>query len=59
MTRRIRCLSSIALSTNILGRYAIVDVPAGPNKLSGAILVNGQVTSLGGESFYLVPIRWL
>jgi len=42
-------------TTNIFGRFTAVDIPAGPNRLTGVATVDGQVTSLGAESFFLVP----
>ena len=42
-------------STGIFGRFAIVDVPPGPNRIAGSILLDGKVTSLSSEIFYVVP----
>jgi hypothetical protein len=42
-------------TTNIFGRFTAVDIPAGPNRLTAVANVGGTVTSLGAESFYLVP----
>jgi len=42
-------------STNTLGRYAVIDVPAGWNRVAAAALLQGQVTSLGAHDIWLVP----
>ena len=42
-------------ATDMYGRFAIVDVPPGFNAISAAILKDGEITSLGKETFYLVP----
>ncbi|MEC8025131.1 MAG: hypothetical protein VX223_14475 [Myxococcota bacterium] len=42
-------------ATNIFGRYTAVDVPSGPNRLAALAQIDGVLTSLGSESFYLVP----
>ncbi len=42
--------------TDIFGRFTIVDVPQGWNRLAGVVKGgDGKVASLGSESFYLVP----
>jgi hypothetical protein len=41
--------------TDIFGRFAIVDIPAGANRIAGAILSGGAVQSLGAEDIYVVP----
>jgi hypothetical protein len=43
------------VATDIFGRFTIVDIPPGANRISAAIDVDGEITSLGGESFYIIP----
>ena len=42
-------------TTNILGRYAALDVPAGYNRIAGAARGDAEVVSVGGASVYVVP----
>jgi len=42
-------------TTNILGRYAALDIPAGWNTLAGAVRVQDEVVSVGAASVYVVP----
>jgi hypothetical protein len=42
-------------ATDIFGRFAIVDIPSGSNRIASSILVNGEVHSLGSEDIYVVP----
>ena len=42
-------------STNALGRYAVIDVPAGWNRVAAAALIDSKVTSLGAHDLWLVP----
>ena len=42
-------------TTNILGRYAALDVPAGQNRIAGVARLNGEVVSVGGAGVYVVP----
>ncbi|MFT7622634.1 MAG: hypothetical protein ACI9WU_001807 [Myxococcota bacterium] len=41
--------------TDIFGRFTIVDVPPGANRVAAAINLDGTVTSLGAEDAYVVP----
>lgn len=41
--------------TDTIGRFAAVDVPPGPNRLSAMAKVDGTVKSLGGFDVYVVP----
>jgi hypothetical protein len=42
-------------TTNILGRYAALDVPAGDNRIAGVGRIDAEVVSVGGASVYVVP----
>ena len=42
-------------TTDILGRFAALDVPAGWNKIGGAARVDGQVVSIGAVGVYVIP----
>lgn len=42
-------------STDILGRFAALDVPAGWNRMAGAARVDGQVVSVGSTPVYVIP----
>ena len=42
-------------TTDILGRFAALDVPAGWNRIAGAARVDGQVVTVGGAPVYVVP----
>lgn len=42
-------------STDILGRFAALDVPAGWNRMAGAARVDGQVVSVGSTAVYVIP----
>ncbi len=42
-------------TTDILGRFAALDVPAGWNKMGGAARVDGQVVSIGAVGVYVIP----
>ncbi|MGB0590364.1 MAG: hypothetical protein ACPGU1_11850 [Myxococcota bacterium] len=42
-------------TTNILGRYAALDVPAGYNQIAGVARDDAEVVSVGGASVYVVP----
>lgn len=42
-------------TTDILGRFAALDVPAGWNRIAGAARVDGQVVTVGGVPVYVVP----
>ncbi|MGM0575102.1 MAG: hypothetical protein ACQEXJ_05160 [Myxococcota bacterium] len=43
------------LVTNILGRFAALNVEPGWNVIAGSIRVGGEVVSLGSERVYVVP----
>jgi hypothetical protein len=42
-------------ATDMFGRFAIVDIKAGSNRIVSAILVDGELQSLGSEDIYVVP----
>lgn len=42
-------------ATDVLGRYAAVDVPAGPNRVAVAGTFDGKLTPLGGLDVYVIP----
>jgi len=42
-------------TTDILGRFAALDVPAGWNRIAGAARVDGQLVTVGGVPVYVVP----
>jgi hypothetical protein len=42
-------------TTDILGRFAALDVPAGWNRMAGAARVDGQVVSVGSTAVYVIP----
>ena len=42
-------------TTNILGRFAALDVPAGMNRIAGVARLNDEVVSVGGAGVYVVP----
>lgn len=42
-------------TTDILGRFAALDVPAGWNRIAGAARVDGQVVTIGGVPVYVAP----
>ena len=42
-------------ATDMFGRFAIVDIPSGSNRIASSILVNGELHSLGSEDIYVVP----
>lgn len=42
-------------TTDILGRFAALDVPSGWNRIAGAARVDGQVVTVGGVPVYVVP----
>jgi hypothetical protein len=42
-------------TTNILGRYAALDVPAGYNHIAGVARSDTEVVSVGGAGVYVVP----
>jgi len=43
------------VTTNILGRFAALDVPAGWNTVAGSARVGGEVVSVGAQRVYVVP----
>jgi hypothetical protein len=45
----------MATGTDVVGRYAAVDVPPGANRLAAAVNLGGQVTSLGHADLWVVP----
>ena len=42
-------------TTNILGRYAALDIPAGWNRIAGVARLDDEVVSVGGAGVYVVP----
>jgi hypothetical protein len=42
-------------TTDILGRFAALDVPAGWNRIAGAARVDGQVVTIGSVPVYVAP----
>lgn len=42
-------------ATDIIGRYAALDVEPGWNRVAGAARVDGQVVSVGGADVYVIP----
>jgi len=42
-------------TTDILGRFAALDVPAGWNRIAGAARVDGQLVTVGGVPVYVAP----
>lgn len=42
-------------TTDILGRFAALDVPPGWNRIAGAARVDGQLVTVGGVPVYVVP----
>ncbi|MFT5432605.1 MAG: hypothetical protein ACI9OJ_003306 [Myxococcota bacterium] len=42
-------------STDIFGRFTVVDVPPGINRVSAVAMVGGAQTSLGHEDLYVIP----
>ncbi len=42
-------------TSNILGRYAALDIPAGWNTISGSARVGGEVVSIGSVPVYVIP----
>ncbi len=44
-----------AVSTDIIGRYAAVGVPAGPNRVAATGRVDGKVVSLGSADVVVIP----
>jgi len=42
-------------TTNVLGRYAALDIPAGWNQVAGVVRLEDEVVSVGGASVYIVP----
>ncbi len=44
-----------AVSTDIIGRYAAVGVPAGPNRVAATGRVAGKVVSLGSADVVVIP----
>ncbi|MSP92775.1 MAG: hypothetical protein EXR79_13380 [Myxococcales bacterium] len=42
-------------ATDVLGRWAAVDVPAGANRVAGSVLIDGKVVPLGGVDVFVIP----
>lgn len=42
-------------STDVLGRYAAVDIPAGANRVAASAWVGGKQINLGHQDVYVVP----
>jgi hypothetical protein len=42
-------------STDIIGRFAALDVPAGWNQIAGSARVDGQVVTIGATPVYVAP----
>jgi len=42
-------------TTDILGRFAALDVPAGWNRIAGAARVDGQLVTVGGVPVFVAP----
>lgn len=42
-------------ATDLLGRYAAVDIPPGPNRLSATVLTGGKTVQLGAMDVYVIP----
>lgn len=42
-------------STDIIGRFAALDVPPGWNRMAGAARVDGEIVSIGGVPVYVIP----
>ncbi len=42
-------------STNLLGRFAALDIPAGWNRIAGSARIAGQVVSIGSAPVYIFP----
>ena len=42
-------------ATDVLGRYAAVDIPAGPNRLAASALIGDKIKSLGSMDVWIIP----
>ena len=42
-------------ATDLLGRYAAVDIPPGPNRLAASVLTGGKTVPLGSMDVYVIP----
>lgn len=42
-------------ATDTLGRFAAVDIPAGPNRVAAATMIDGKPTSLGSIDVFVIP----
>ncbi len=42
-------------ATDLIGRFAAVDVPAGPNRIAAAGWMDSAVVSLGSQDVYVIP----
>ncbi len=42
-------------TTNVIGRFAALDVPAGWNRIAGSARVDGEVVTIGSTPIYIFP----